>query len=470
MMKLEVLSILLWPVLPLPLQVCGFTLSESGRTCAYVPLCMANDDRVKARSDDSSTPARKRAPGASSDLECNLAESFDRENQERSSRRTPVEQKAPKFVELIFDGVLELFFVRRQNAAKLRQFFLTKRSYARNETFGRSQLGAPPVVEDLLPYPTPLGESFYLSIPAAFLTFFVTSAVFPSMVDLLDDFIDIPPEKLEAINSKLVPGISILYGTFMSLTLSILYDRQRQVQDSVAKETALLSLLLHDLISLFKNDRAQMVRAGQSVADQVRILLKENRGIEYMSIIYTDPYLRVLDIIREEEERLVELHGHFDSKGPLLNSCRDAVKDLRQIRASRLSDESLFLPQTHYFILKALTFLLLIGYFFSVLPTVDELGYAPFESSVLFGTLCTVYLLFYAFANDLNDLYSGVFQIRRGSSASNLLAIKKMVADQPWLKFEVDFERVNREIICFYPGLAQVWFENEQNFQPGQLK
>lgn len=154
----------------------------------------------------------------------------------------------------------------------------------------------------------------------------------------------------------------------------------------------------------------------------------------------------------------------------MLNTCRDTIKDLRKIRASRLSDESLFLPQTHYFILKALTALLLLGYFFSVLPSVDELGYVPFESTLLFGTLSTVYLLFYAFANDLNDLYNGVFQIRRGSSASHLLEIKKIVTDQPWLRFEVSFERVNREIICFYPGLADVWFENEQNLRPGQLK
>lgn len=162
--------------------------------------------------------------------------------------------------------------------------------------------------------------------------------------------------------------------------------------------------------------------------------------------------------------------SYIPTPQPVLSLCRDTIKDLRKIRASRLSDESLFLPGTHYFILKALTFLLLLGYFISVLPSVDELGYVPFESTLLFGTLCTVYLLFYAFAIDLNDLYNGVFQIRRGSSASHLLEIKKIVADHPWLRFEVSFEHVNREILCFYPGLADVWFDNEQNIQPGQLR
>ena len=50
----------------------------------------------------------------------------------------------------------------------------------------------------------------------------------------------------------------------------------------------------------------------------------------------------------------------------------------------------------------------------------------------------------------------------------NKIEIKKIVADHPWLKFEVSFERVNREIMCFYPGLADVWFDNEQNVQPIQ--
>lgn len=140
------------------------------------------------------------------------------------------------------------------------------------------------------------------------------------------------------------------------------------------------------------------------------------------------------------------------------------LKDLRKFRAIRLSEESLALPPTHFFILNALTFLILLGYFISVLPAVDRLGYTPIESTVLFGILSTVYLLFYNFANDLNDLYHGVFQVRRGSPACHLLQIKKMVSDHPWLRFEVNFERVNNEVRCFYPGLAEVWFENEQEF------
>lgn len=466
--------------LPLVITCClhvasvhGFSLPTSRfRQHSIVLFSVNGNEESESRGIEEVTSTKSDDVATSTNLGgCDLGAEFERDLEEGYARRNAqAGQSQPNFFQAMINVVLDLGFVRRNNPERQRKLFLTKRYYARNETFAKKILSTPPVVEDLLPYPTPIDESFFLSVPAAILTFVISSAVFPFMADFMVDFIDIPPQNLEKISSKLIPGVSILYGTFVSLTLSILYNRQRQVQDSVAQETSMLSFLLHNLVSLFRRDRSRMVRAGQCAADQVRILLRENRGIEFMSLIYIDPYIRMLKLVEEEEERLMKEHGSFLSKGPTLSLCRDIIKDLRKIRASRLSDESLFLPGTHYFILKALTFLLLLGYFISVLPSVDELGYVPFESTILFGTLCTVYLLFYAFAIDLNDLYNGVFQIRRGSSASHLLEIKKIVADHPWLRFEVSFERVNREILCFYPGLADVWFDNEQNVQPGQLR
>lgn len=247
---------------------------------------------------------------------CDLGAEFEKDLEEGFARRNAnAAQPEPNFFQGIFNLVLDLGFVRRRNPERQRKLFLTKRYYARNETFAKKILSKPPVVEDLLPYPTPIQDSFFLSLPAAVLTFVVSSAVFPFMADFMVDFIEIPPENLEKITSKLIPGISILYGTFVSLTLSILYNRQRQVQDSVAQETSMLSFLLHNMVSLFRRDRSRMVRAGQCAADQVRILLRENRGIEFMSLIYIDPYIRMLKLIEEEEERLMADHGSFLSKG-----------------------------------------------------------------------------------------------------------------------------------------------------------
>lgn len=227
------------------------------------------------------------------DVECDLASQFELELEEGYARRNPkIAVKEKSYWEEVFDAMLDLVFVRRQNSEGQRKVFLTKRSYARNESFTRSAFNSPPVVEDLLPYPTPIEDSFYLSVPAAVLTFLISSAIFPLLANFMVDFIDIPPGNLEDLNSKLVPGISILYGTFMSLTLSILYNRQRHVQDSVAQETSLLAFLLHNMVFLFRRDRNKMVRAGQCAADQVRILLRcVNRCLLSMMVNIPSPHM-----------------------------------------------------------------------------------------------------------------------------------------------------------------------------------
>lgn len=286
-----------------------------GKSPIILRAGMDEKDALKPAMGEEESPIEE-ANGDDPDVDCDLAAQLELELAEGYARRNP--EPVPKetgYWEAFFGAALDLVFVRRANSERMRKMFLTKRSYAKNETFTRSAFGSPPVVEDLLPYPTLIKDSFYLSVPAAVLTFVVSSAIFPVMANFLVDFIDIPPGNLEDINSKLVPGISILYGTFMSLTLSILYNRQRQVQDSVAQETSLLSFLLYNLVTLFRRDRNRMVRAGQCAADQVRILLRENRGIEYMNLIYTDPYMRMLKIVEEEEERLILEEGSFGSKG-----------------------------------------------------------------------------------------------------------------------------------------------------------
>ena len=49
--------------------------------------------------------------------------------------------------------------------------------------------------------------------------------------------------------------------------------------------------------------------------DQCRILIEESRGLEYMGIVYTDPYVRMLQLVTDEEERLIKTHGDFQAKG-----------------------------------------------------------------------------------------------------------------------------------------------------------
>lgn len=212
------------------------------------------------------------------------------------------------------DALINSAFLRL-DSFKMKSRILGKRSYARPGPFKKENLDDPPVLEDLLPEPPRPEDSFYLSIPVILLTFCSTTAIFPFLASYLVTFVDMPADQLDAITSKFVPGVAILYGTYISLTLSILYTRQKDVQDMVAKETALLGFILHNFVSLFKVDRSSLVEATQCVADQVRVLMSESRGLEYMTIVYTDPYIRMLEIVSGEEERMVRHHGDFLCKG-----------------------------------------------------------------------------------------------------------------------------------------------------------
>ena len=115
-----------------------------------------------------------------------------------------------------------------------------------------------------------------------------------------------------------------------------------------------------------------------------------------MLIMYSDPYSRMLDVFDEFEETADD--ETLRKKGGLVGNGRDTIRELMKARSSRLSDEALALPPTHFLVLNLLTTLILISYVISTLPTTDRLGAPSEESSLIFGILTTTYILFYNFA------------------------------------------------------------------------
>jgi hypothetical protein len=203
----------------------------------------------------------------------------------------------------------------RVDKDRLRTRMVTDRTYARKQPFDKENMIIPPSLEDLLPVPVRWQEGFWITAPARFLTFLVAYFIFPYLAQLLNGLVDMSPHQLDNIVSKFVPGISILYGAFISLTLSILYQRQKDIQECIARESALLSVCTRNLISLFRKDRDLMVEGVRCVADQIRVLVTGSRGSELMTIIYSDPYTRILDLINDEEERIAERKGDIYRKG-----------------------------------------------------------------------------------------------------------------------------------------------------------
>ena len=272
------------------------------------------------------------------------------------------------------------------------------------------------------------------------------------------------------ITSKFEPTVAILYGTFVSLTLSILYERQRKIQDTVAVEASLLVHMIRTCLSLFRKDKSLSIDAAQCAADQIRTLIGSSRGEELMLIMYSDPYSRMFDLLDEFEATASD--EIFKRKGGMVGNARDTIKDLMRTRASRLSDEALALPPTHFLVLNLLTTLILIGYIISTLPTTDRLGSPSNESSLIFGILTTTYILFYNFASDLNEPFSGVYQVRRSTAATHMLEAKWLLSNHPNTRGNIDFERVEADdsdsVKVQTPGIGEFWFEKDDLFVDGK--
>jgi hypothetical protein len=224
--------------------------------------------------------------------------------------------------------------------------------------------------------------------------------------------------------------------------------------------------MIRNMLSIFNDSKDMSIEAAQCAADQIRTLVRSSRGAELMLIMYSDPYARMLELLDQHEDELYRRQGTAGAKATRLNYARDVLKDLHRYRAMRLSDEALALPPTHFLVLNILTLLILLGYTISILPTVTAITGEPSnESSLLFGVLTTVYILFYNFASDLNNPFEGVYQVRRSCAASHLLEAKWLIANHPYLRGEVDFEEAKLEGVAEVqirsPGLGDFWFERE---------
>lgn len=267
-------------------------------------------------------------------------------------------RSSPSFIESDFN-----FF--RAKAKKRR--LLDRRSYASSVPFEKENRYEPPTLDDLKPPPFPFIESIWISTPYRIATFALAYFLFPYVTGFLNSYTTMEPDLLSEIVSKFGPGVSVLYGTFISLTLSILYGRQKDIQNDVAVESSLLALITRNLLNIFRCDRALSIEVGQSCADQIRILVKGSRGTELLAIMYSDPYARMLEIIDDREyylrtEKRRDIDGDLGGESVPLGSCRQILEDLYKIRADRLSDESLALPPTHFFIMTVLTGFILLGY------------------------------------------------------------------------------------------------------------
>ena len=206
-------------------------------------------------------------------------------------------------------------FLDVANSAR-RTRLLKSRSYASASAFATANITCPPSLADLDREPPTKFETFWISTPARLLALTSSTYAFPFIIETLDKFVTLPPEKLAEVASSFGPGVSIIYGTFVSLTLSVLYNRQQFIQDDVAQESGLLTVICRNFLTLFVNDNELAVEAAQTVADQVRILVRGSRGSELTLLMYSDPYSRMLELIAVKECMVMtERNGELGGQG-----------------------------------------------------------------------------------------------------------------------------------------------------------
>jgi len=236
-----------------------------------------------------------------------IASPFTKFKQKRQIRRYfdfPPYTYADNLLDLPLEPEVS-FIIRNARATRL----VKDRSYARRESFEAENITSRPTLVDLSPPKVKVYSKLWTSAFYRLGVLAVAYYSFPSLTRTLEKTVTMTPDLLEELASKFAPGISILYGTFISLTLSILYDRLNNIQDLVATESSLISFLSQSMLTIFRNDKERIIRGGQCIADQIRILVKESRGRELMSVIYSDPYLRILELLVEKEEEIATEKG-----------------------------------------------------------------------------------------------------------------------------------------------------------------
>ena len=192
------------------------------------------------------------------------------------------------------------------------------RSYARKEPFVSVDKEFKPTVQDLFSPPSTFIDKFLISSWYRLAVFGLTWQIYPYINDFLIDKGDLLPSDLMANISPFASGLSLIYGAFASLTLSILYNRREAILDQIESETSLIAVVTQNIMTIFEDDDGRLVEAGQCIADQIRILVMESRGRELMTIIYSDPYIRILNLLSEKqretgtsEVRLIKNRANF---------------------------------------------------------------------------------------------------------------------------------------------------------------
>ena len=317
------------------------------------------------------------------------------------------------------------------------------RKYARPDPFLTQNQQTYPTVDDLAPPNSLYGPlATFLAwndLPARLVVGGMAYFAFPFIIHFLQTATkDLTNDDLISLVSTFLPGISIVLGTYFTLTLSILYDRLTNMQELVNLEAGLLAYTCNNLVYLYRDNPPAAIESTQCICDQIRIMVFDSRGKEAMGVIYNDPYARILAVLQQQH------HNSTDdtNDGLILANVHSAVAELFTLRSKRMNLEALALAPTHFDVMTFLCGILMTGFALGTVATAQTNGQPNQLSSLLFASLVVVYTIFYEMSFDLNRPFDGVYQLRRSGAAMYFLQVKHIVCNHPMLAGHVDFEEI----------------------------
>jgi len=327
------------------------------------------------------------------------------------------------------------------------------RLYARPDQFLRQNLDRPPTVEDVAEPASFYGKlATFLAwngLPARAVVGTLSYLAFPYIIEVLSAAtVNVTDEDLATLVNTFIPAISIVLGTYFSLTLSILYDRFTKLQETLNLEAGLLALTCNNLLALFDDNQDAAVEGAQCICDQIRTMVFDSRGKETMGVIYNDPYARILKLVNKHKKQQQKLNeNNVDAQ--LFGEVHNTVTNLVSLRSKRMNYESLALSPTHFEVMTFLSGMLMVGYALATVATAPPDG-VPIElARILFAALISVFTVFYEMSFDLNRPFDGVYQLRRQATAMSFLQVKLVVTNNPLVAGLVDFEEIEDEDITF---------------------
>ncbi|CAM9665966.1 unnamed protein product [Chrysoparadoxa australica] len=267
------------------------------------------------------------------------------------------------------------------------------------------------------------------------------------------------------LTGSFLPGISLLFGSLFSYTISLLVTRQQRIEELITQELSDLSFLLWHVQVFFSADPKNLEKSLRAIWRHTDQLIGQSRYQEMLTLVQSDPIEEVMRVVIGTTDE--DLTGHSlrpNIDRDVLNYIRNLGQGLHRNRNKRLQAEGRLLPPVHFVILASLVGLLLFGFtLVSMQSNVgDEFSVAvPVESRILFALLLFSFSLLLDFALDLTNPFIGRYRVRKTVSTASLLKIRneivQVLGSDKMAKYDLELKRAKTQDLVrlrlsqFYP-------------------